>query len=100
MEPLDVDRIADAHRRLCEILLRHWDPLGVSGIPEAADEYSNYVRQVYDVATRTRCVRAVAELLVAIEKGQMGLWGWRRWNARAEVAQRVLDLVASLPPIP
>ena len=30
-----------------EILLRDWDPIGVSGIPEAADEYDTYANRAY-----------------------------------------------------
>lgn len=33
--------------RVREILLRDWDPIGVSGIPEAADEYDTYANKPY-----------------------------------------------------
>jgi hypothetical protein len=29
------------------ILLREWDPIGVDGIPEAADEYDSYAFALY-----------------------------------------------------
>jgi hypothetical protein len=29
------------------ILLREWDPIGVDGIPEAADEYDRYAIELY-----------------------------------------------------
>ena len=29
------------------ILLQEWDPIGVDGIPEAADEYDRYAFQLY-----------------------------------------------------
>ena len=27
--------------------MREWDPIGVAGIPQAADEYDTYVGKVY-----------------------------------------------------
>jgi hypothetical protein len=37
---------SELERRISEILLRHWDPLGVAEIPQAADEYDEYARQL------------------------------------------------------
>jgi len=34
--------------RVREILMRDWDPIGVSRVPEAADEYDRYVGKVRD----------------------------------------------------
>jgi len=58
------------------------------------------VRAVYDVAVTTRSARAVAEHLVKMERGHMGLSGWRRWKARLPVAQKILELVADMGPLP
>jgi hypothetical protein len=33
--------------RVREILMREWDPIGVAGSPEAADEYDSYVGKVH-----------------------------------------------------
>lgn len=33
--------------RVREILLRDWDPIGVYGIPQAADEYDAYADKAY-----------------------------------------------------
>ena len=33
--------------RVRDVLMREWDPIGVSGIPEAADEYDSYLGTIY-----------------------------------------------------
>lgn len=35
------------YRRIDEILRNDWDPIGVSGIPEARDEYYDYLPIVF-----------------------------------------------------
>jgi hypothetical protein len=100
MSEIDIDEIAEIHRQIDAVLLHDWDPIGIADVLEAQDEYSGYVRAVYDVAVGTRSARAVAEHLVKIERGHMGLSGWRRWKARLPVAQKILDLVAKAGPIP
>jgi hypothetical protein len=37
----------ESRARVREILMREWDPIGVAGVPEAADEYDTYVGTVY-----------------------------------------------------
>lgn len=96
MAEFDIDRIAEIHRQIGEVLLHDWDPIGVSAIPEAADEYRGYVRGVYDVAVGTRSARAIAQHLVDMERGHMGLSGWRRWQSRVPVAQKILDLISEV----
>ena len=100
MQNFDVDKIAEIHRQLDAMLLRDWNPIGVPDIPATADEYRSYVRGVYDVAVGTRSARAVAELLVKFEREHMGLSVWRGWRARLPVAQKILDLVQDVGPIP
>jgi hypothetical protein len=33
--------------RVRQVLMEHWDPIGVRGIAEASDEYDSYVGKVY-----------------------------------------------------
>ena len=99
MGDLDIDKIAEIHRQLEMLLLHDWDRIGIGHVPECRDEYRGYVRGVYDVAVGTRSARALAEHLVKIERGQMGLCAWR-WKARLPVAQKVLELVAGVGPLP
>ena len=100
MQDFDVDKIAEIHRQLDALLLRDWNPIGVPEIPQTADEYRSYVRSVYDVAVGTRSAQAVAEFLVRLEREHMGLTVLRGWKARLSVAQKILDLVQDVGPIP
>jgi|ERR1039458_6733547 hypothetical protein len=100
MADIDIDKIAEIHRQIDSVILRDWDPIGVGDVPEAQNEYRGYVRGVYDVAVETRSARAVAEHLVKMERGHMGLSGWRRWKTRLPVAQKILDLVSDVGPLP
>ncbi len=95
MSSNNIDKIAEIHREIGTVLLQDWDPIGVSHVPEASDEYDSYVREVYDVAVQTRSAQAVAEHLVKIERDTIGLWlGFRRWRKLLPVAQKILDLTA------
>jgi hypothetical protein len=100
MSEIDIHKIAEVHRQIDAVLLHDWDPIGIAAVPQAQDEYRGYVRGVYDGAVGTCSARAVAEHLVKMERGHMGLSGWRRWKARLPVAQKILDLVSEVGPIP
>jgi len=53
--------------------MEEWDPIGVRGVPEAADEYDTYVgqigRRLHDGAT----VDEIADYLTWVEEDHMGL---------------------------
>ena len=54
--------------------MREWDPIGVSGIPEAADEYDRYVGTVYVMLMDHRATaEAIATYLLGIATRHMGL---------------------------
>jgi hypothetical protein len=93
-----IDRIAEVHRQIESVLLRDWDPIGVGEVPQAQDEYRDYVRGVYDVAVQTCSAEAVAKYLVNIERKTIGLsaWGFRPWKKRLPVAQKIIGLAAKL----
>ncbi|CDZ39663.1 hypothetical protein G9X64_20315 [Rhizobium sophorae] len=57
-----------------KILLTEWDPIGVSGIPEAQDEYDAYADTVFDMlVNQTASVDAIAQYLFKIATEHMGL---------------------------
>lgn len=61
-------------KRVRDILMREWDPIGVAGIPEASDEYDAYVGEVYVMSMDHRATSAeIAEYLFDIATGHMGL---------------------------
>jgi hypothetical protein len=49
------------------IMTEEWDPIGLRGIPEAADEYDGYLHQV------PSRLRARAKYLTELEEDRMGL---------------------------
>ena len=60
-------------RAIREILLKDWDPIGVSDIPEAQDEYDSYVGGVEGLLLRGAAPDEIAAHLARIEGEQMGL---------------------------
>ncbi|MEP6472947.1 MAG: hypothetical protein ABJC74_04460 [Gemmatimonadota bacterium] len=60
-------------RRIEQILLRYWDPIGVAGIPDARGEYEPYVAGVYRLLVSGASARKLAGHFFAIEKRQLGM---------------------------
>ena len=47
-----LDRARRYHAGIRQILLRHWDPVGVVDVPEAQDEYDGYISKIYGTLIR------------------------------------------------
>jgi hypothetical protein len=60
-------------REVRRILMEEWDPIGVSGIPEAIDEYDRYVGQVGQMLREAATAEAIAAYLAATRLETMGL---------------------------
>ena len=67
------ERAREIQRRIGEVLLRYWDPVGVAGTPEAQGEYQAYVGGVYRLLASGASARKIAEHLVDIERRQLGI---------------------------
>ena len=52
--------------------MQDWDPIGVRGVPEAADEYDDYVGKVYVMLMDEESVEAIASYLLEIATRRMG----------------------------
>ena len=76
-------------RGLRRILMEQWDPIGVAGMPEAADEYDSYVGQVGTMLHEGATQAAIAEYLTGVRTEHMGLPG--REAREDEVAAAVTD---------
>jgi hypothetical protein len=59
--------------RLRRLLMRHWDPIGVAGEPNARDEYDSYLGLVAERLRRGSSADEVARLLQSIRRHEMGL---------------------------
>ena len=54
--------------------MREWDPIGVAGVPEAADEYDSYGAEAYVMLVDQRATAEVlASYLLRIATQHMGL---------------------------
>ena len=59
--------------RIREIFLRDWDPIGVSSVPQAQDEYERYVSEFSALIRSGTDQRAIVDRLLEIESQDMGL---------------------------
>jgi len=57
------------------LLLDEWDPIGVSGIPEAIDEYDNYAMRVFVMLNSGVDSAAIARFLGEVVTSWMQLPG-------------------------
>lgn len=79
----------ELYQRADEVLHYVWDPLGVSCIPEARDEYDRYLSQVFGMLVQSKDKGAISSYLLKIEQERMGLTPSAERTARA--AEVLLD---------
>jgi hypothetical protein len=60
-----------AHIR--KVLMEEWDPIGIAGIPDAADEYDTYVGGVGQMLHEGASAEDLEEYLVNAREERMGL---------------------------
>jgi hypothetical protein len=60
-------------RELREVLMAHWDPIGVSGAPEAQDEYDAYLAPLANLLHDGAGIETVARYLSEVQTEQMDL---------------------------
>lgn len=66
-------RARDVQQRIVEVLLHHWDPIGVRDLSEAQDEYDGYVGGVYRLLLSATSDQLIIDHLYSIEVEAMGL---------------------------
>lgn len=88
------ETVVDMGHRVDDILFRSWDPIGVSPILQARDEYSSYVPQVVQIlrseGTKEEKTEALRGFLRTLEAEWMGLQESDRRAHRREAAIREL----------
>jgi hypothetical protein len=77
----------ELYRRVDEVLHYLWDPIGVSGIPAARDEYETYVPQVFELLNDDANRGRIAGYLNWVVTERMGL------SENAEATLRVVDFL-------
>ena len=76
--------------------MREWDPIGVSGVPEATDEYDSYVGKVYVMLMDERASsERIAAYLFDIATNYMGL---SEHEFVAERSTRTAEALVALRP--
>lgn len=68
--------------KLKRVLLIDWDPIGVSELPEAQDEYDSYLPSVVALLSSGGNQRQLADHLYWIATVQMGLGGNRQHSEK------------------
>jgi hypothetical protein len=70
---IDKEQSRDIRRQIRRVLMEHWDPIGVNGIPEAADEYDGYIGDFYEMIVGSREEKDIITHLSYLESEHMGL---------------------------
>jgi hypothetical protein len=78
--------------RLRRLLMRHWDPIGVNGVPEARGEYDSYLGLIAGSLRSDWPVDSVADQLQSIRTKTMEVRARR--DADLRVAQTLKDWYA------
>jgi hypothetical protein len=79
----------ELYQRVDEVLHYIWDPIGISDIPEARDEYHSYLPVVYGLVKRGATVGEIADYLSSVTSEMMGL-GLNR-DRDSEVAEILIN---------
>jgi hypothetical protein len=76
-----------------EVLTREWDPICVSGVPEAQDEYDGYINEIYGLLIRREPRHKLVDFLWWAETQHMSLYGNRGRTERT--ADALLKIVGN-----
>ena len=82
--------------RVRAILMGDWDPIGVAGEPEAADEYDTYAAKVYVMLMNERAnAEAISAYLFEIATKHMGLSDIADLAGRSDRVARIFVSIRS-----
>jgi len=68
-----------------QVLLNEWDPIGISDVPEAGDEYDSYASHIRSLLARGATKTELVAYLLESEAESMGL------TANREQANSIAD---------
>jgi hypothetical protein len=71
-KPLPPDQL-EVYKRIDDILWRDWDPIGVTGIEQARDEYYAYLPEVFRMLLEGATSSEIAAYLQQVTTQSMGL---------------------------
>jgi len=67
------ERENELYQRVDEVLHYLWDPIGVSDIPEARDEYYSYAPQIFSLLMQSMDVAAITSHLANLATVSIGM---------------------------
>ena len=70
---IDKEQSREIRRQIRRVLMAQWDPIGVNGIPEAADEYDIYIGDIYGLVIGNAGLSKIVEYLRWVEVVRMEL---------------------------
>jgi hypothetical protein len=77
--------------RVREVLMREWDPIGISGVPEAVDEYDTYADKAYAMLMVERAsAEAISAYLFDVATSHMGISSLGTLAERSDRTAKVL----------
>jgi len=79
----------ELYQRIDEVMHYVWDPIEVSGVPQARDEYVAYLPQVFAMLLESKDRGAISTHLTKVEEEQMGIMPNKQ--KAEEVADVLLD---------
>lgn len=85
------ERAIEIQNAIRQVLFTEWDPIGISDVPEARDEYDAYVGGVYRLLISGGSADQIIEHLFAIESRDLECTVDDREHLRP-VAERLLAL--------
>ncbi len=88
-------RAAEIQEAIATVLLHDWDPIGVSDVPAAHDEYNSYVGGVYRLLSSGASEFEIIHHLIKLETTSMGLSAGSPEQLK-DVARKLLELKVSL----
>ena len=72
------------------VLLNEWDPIGVSNVPEAVDEYDSYALQVFTALQSGASAASISDFLEWVVTDRMGLLSNQRHSE--EIASKLVAM--------
>lgn len=80
----------ELYQRTDEVLHYIWDPINVSGVPEARDEYTLYLPHVFSLLRNTTDGKDISAYLLSVECDSMG---FEATDKSHEKASEVVDIL-------
>ncbi|MBB2917892.1 hypothetical protein [Cupriavidus alkaliphilus] len=63
----------ELYRRVDEVLHYRWDPIGISTVPSARNEYNAYVPHVFELLKEGASAAVITEYLIRVVRARIGM---------------------------